>query len=203
MIISLCLGLGLAGWVTFREYVADRIEAVALGSGRGGAADEAEVGRWLALCGAVCPARAHEAASQAYVRLALQSTGAARASRLTLARTAAEAGLRRNPLSSEAWARLALIGSQQAGGQATPVAIADLERSYGAAPFSRGASAWRIQFCANHWAALTPSLRKAALAEMTWLGEIKGGDAYRLLTEIRDPFVRQLFEIRVLPPPAE
>ena len=202
VVASLVLALGFGAWVGVREFAANRLETAALWAA-GGLDAEPSVTAALRLCGPVCPARAYEAASEAYVQLARRSSGHERAVLLAHARNMAEQGLARSPLSAEGWARLALIHAQEAGGRATPAAIEALKRSYAAAPYSRGSAKWRIAFCAAHWGEVTPALRAAALAEMTWLGKLNGGEAYDFITQIDDPFIRQLFEIRVLPPPPQ
>jgi hypothetical protein len=200
--ILFCLAgaLVFAGWVSVRELAADRLEAVAqdIALHRSSRVDDPRIARWLQFCGADCPSRSYEAAAAADVALAFNAHGPVRDALLAQAERTTRQGLRRTPVSSEAWARLALILSERAGGAATPAVQQALQTSYDAAPYQKAAAQWRIAFCADHWPQITPALRKAALAEHEWLSRVDWGSAERLRAGIENPFLRDLFELELV-----
>jgi len=197
ILTGLILALALAGQVALHELAAARLQSAAQALGRGVDQSESTVTRWLALCGRRCPAQADEGAAAAYAELAA-AFPARRERLLAQAEQTANLGLRRNPLSAEGWARLGMIRAARAGGRATPGVLRALRQSYAAAPYHRGAAQWRVSFCAAHWDEVTPQLRLAALAELAWLDTIDNGAAFAVRGRIEDPFVRELFEIRLL-----
>ena len=195
----------LTGWTFLRELAASRLVAAA-GDVIDRGAGAAELERRLAGCGVRCPSRGRDAAAAAKLVLAGRTSGAARSRLLADAEAEQRRALAGEPLSAEGWGRLALIRSLADGGRLGPGALSALERSYEAAPFSRGASAWRIGFCLRRWSDITPSLRNRALDELAWLVRIDPPLADRLIRQASDPAGRLAIDLRLAPdaapPPA-
>jgi hypothetical protein len=188
-----------SGWIAKREWAAEQIEAAANRVAVGGATDQAsaDLDRWLALCGADCPARGAEAAAAAKAALAARAQGARRAELYDEALALTHAALKRNPISAEGWARLAMILSEMRGGALTPEIARALRTSYSAAPFSRGAAVWRIGFCGSHWSDLAPDLRRHAVDELTWLSRIDPSLVREVIDRTGDPAAKFTFELAV------
>jgi hypothetical protein len=191
-VAAVALGLVFTGWVAWREYAAQRLERMSFSLIAGFATGEkpADLDRWVALCGAQCPARGIEAAAAAKAALAGKAAGPARAALYADAEMLTRRGLARSPLSAEGWARLALILSAQAGDRATPAVLEALRTSYAAGAFSRGAAVWRIGFCGAHWTGLDAGLRQRASEELVWLAQVDPSLADAVAAQVHDPAAR-------------
>ena len=199
LVTALGGALVYSGWIAKREWAAERIETVARGLVGGVGPQDASVrlDRWLALCAADCPARGTEAAAAAKAALAARAKGAGRAQLYEEALTLTRTALKRNPISAEGWARLAMIRSEQADGRLTPEVADALRTSYSAAPFSRGAAVWRISFCASHWHGLDSGLRRHAVDELVWLSSIDRSLADAVVERVGNPAAKFAFELAV------
>lgn len=132
--------------------------------------------RWSPLSG-LAPAREARAYS-------LSAPADATPETLMQAALETRASLREAPANATAWLRLAYLDSRDAGGLG-PDGNQALARSWAVAPFGPDDTAWRLTFAFNHWAALSPSNRRAALDEL----RVTQGRAgtQRLPETVRDP----------------
>jgi hypothetical protein len=196
--IVLVSAAAYSGWEMVREYRAEDLEGLARRLIANPTAPEIKTfDAAILLCGQSCPARGLEAASAGKAALAEHATGARRVGLNLEAAQLTRAALRRNPLSAESWARLSMILSNAADGALTPEALEALAASYRAAPFSRGAAAWRIEFCGRHWAELDANFRRRAADELGWLARIDLPLATALFERTGDPAARFVFALQL------
>ncbi len=200
MLAALLYVLGLSGWALEREWVVLRLQEAAGSAGAvPGLQALGEIDRRLAICGDGCPARASAAASAAKLALASRAAGAERRRLLGEAEALTRDALRAEPVSAEDWARLALVRHEAEDKRVGRDVLDDLKLSYGAAPFSREASAWRVGFCLRHWGALDRGLRDRALDELVWLGRIDAPLAEKLSHVASDPAAQLAVDLRLRP----
>ena len=107
-------------------------------------------------CGPECAAR------QLPVNLATQASA-------TRAKLSVQQELSSSPVSANAWLRLASIDSRLNNDTLGQPGLVALQNSYRFAPTDVTVSAARINFSFERWGQLTPSLRRAAIAEVTTL----------------------------------
>jgi hypothetical protein len=189
---ALAVALVFTGWICWREIAAQQIELIAddLASETFDASAPADLDRWIAICGPHCDSRGLEAASAAKAVLAAKAAGTAQQRLYDSAERLTRAALRRNPLSAEGWARLAMVLSARSPGPPSSETLAAVKKSFAAAPYSRGTSVWRIGYCGRHWNEIGPELRHAAAAELAWLALIDRSLAHDVVAHVADADAR-------------
>ena len=107
---------------------------------------------------------------------------------LAQARDAARGELSLSPASGEGWLRLAIIEAALTGRLSGPAAEA-LSNSYAVAPLDARLITPRVRFAYDHWAELTPEIRRQTLdqIDLAWPGPRHNAAVLAAAQQVTDP----------------